>query len=149
MLVYYGLEKWLKDKDLTITEFSKMTGTKPSYWTGILNRTAGASLESVDLMCKVTGLSVKELVKWYPEKQKDFRKVYMENRVKFDKLISLVNSKGEDKKQIAIKAGVNRDAILRIEAGKKPRIETIKRIAEYLEVSPTDLFEIDRKKVKE
>lgn len=149
MLVYYGLEEWLKSKGLSITDFAKMTGTKPSYWTGILGRTAGASLSAVDMMCRATGLSIKELVKWYPDKQKDFRKVYRENDVKFDRLMKLVEESGKDKYEIALSARLNRDAILRIQAGTKPRVETVKKLADYFGVLPTDLFEVVRKKKTE
>lgn len=142
MLVYDGLEKWLRENNMSIAEFGRLTGKRSGYWSAVLGRTKGLSTDMFCKICEVTGLLVERLVHWYSDKSSDLRKDYRNSVVKFDKLIELFERTGMGRAEFSLAAGLNRDCISGIYAGKKPRIGTVKKIAEYLGVKPTDLFEI-------
>ena len=145
MLVYDGLEKWLAENNMSIAEFGRLTGKRTGYWSEVLGRTKGLSTDMFCKLCEVTGLPVESLVHWYSDKSSDLRKDYRNGVVTFSKLIALFEKTGMGRAEFSLAAGLNRDCISGIYAGKKPRIGTIKKIAEYLGVKPTDLFEIIEK----
>lgn len=142
MLVYDGLEKWLRENNMSIAEFGRLTGKRSGYWSAVLGRTKGLSTDMFCKICEVTGLPVERLVHWYSDKSFDLRKDYRNSVVKFDKLLELFERTGMGRAEFSLAAGLNRDCISGIYAGKKPRIGTVKKIAEHLGVKPTDLFEI-------
>lgn len=142
MLVYDGLEKWLRENDMSVAELGRLTGKRSGYWSAVLGRTKGLSTDMFCRLCEVTGLPVERLVHWYSDKSFDLRKGYRNGDVRFSRLIGLFEKTGMGRAEFSLAAGLNRDCISGIYAGKKPRIGTVKKIAKYLGVKPADLFEI-------
>lgn len=145
MLVYDGLEQWLRENNMSIAELGRLTGKRTGYWSEVLGRTKGLSTDMFCKLCEVTGLPVERLVHWYSDRSSDLRKDYRSGDVRFDRLIALFESTKMGRAEFSLAAGLNRDCISGIYAGKKPRIETVRKLAEYLGVKPGDLFEIVEK----
>jgi DNA-binding XRE family transcriptional regulator len=51
---------------------------------------------------------------------------------------------GLSQEALAEKVGISAETIRRIENGSRPQPATAKKLADYFEVKPTDLFDIER-----
>lgn len=145
MLVYDGLEEWIVNSGMTGKEFAESIGVTGSLSTLFL-RKSGTKTFTFDKICEVTGLPVEKLVRWVPDDIEDIGKNYRENEVYFDKLFELIKDRKISAREVARKAGLSVHFFLDINTkkkkGRKLYIKTVKTLAEYFNVEPTDLFEI-------
>lgn len=145
MLVYDGLEEWLNKNGMSETELAKKIGSE-NILSRILRRSRGTQTFTVNKICEVTGLPVEKLVRWVPEDTEDIGKSYRENEVYFDKLFELIKSRktsiNKTEREVGLSINFFHQLNTKRRKGVKLSIKTLKALAEYFNVEPTDLFEI-------
>lgn len=143
MIIFDGLKVWLKENDVSLKEFSKEIGVTYVSLLSVLKRESNFCLDIVDKLCEVTGLSIEQLITWYPDDTYDMAKAYKKNDVSYEKLFTLMENKGCSDYALSKAIGKNINYIGTVKRlGSKISIDMIKKIAEILEVKPSDLFEI-------
>lgn len=143
MIIFDGLKKWLKESDVSLKEFSKKIGVTYASLLSVLRRESNFCLDTVDKLCEVTGLSIEQLITWYPDDTYDMAKAYKKNSVSYEKLFALMQEKGYSDYALSKALGKSVNYIGTVKRlGGKISIDVIKKIAEILKVKPSDLFEI-------
>lgn len=150
MLVYDGLEEWIVNSGMERKEFSESVGVAEGFLASIhTGRRIGITSFTFDKICEATGLPVEKLVHWVSDDTEDIRKPYKDSEVYFDKLLELIKSKKISVKEAERKSGFRRGYLSEVNTkrkkGKKLSIKSLKALAEYFNVEPTDLFEIGGK----
>lgn len=143
MIIFDGLKEWLKENDVSLRDFSKKIGVTYASLLSVLRRESNFRLDIVDKLCEVTGLSIGQLITWYPDDTYDMAKAYKKNSVSYEKLFALMKEKGYSDYALSKAIGKCVDYIGKVRrAGNKVSIDSIKQIADLFQVKPTDLFEI-------
>ena len=143
MIVFDKLNNWIKANDISYKEFAEQVGVHYTNLLLVLNRKATFRLNVVDKICEVTGLSIEQLITWYPDDTYDMAKAYKKNSVSYEKLFALMQEKGYSDYALSKALGRSVNYIGTVKRlGGKISIDVIKKIAEILKVKPSDLFEI-------
>ncbi len=142
-MVILNLESWIKDNGVSKIDLAKEIGITPDSLQRVLRRDSCFKLNLLDKLCEVTGLSIEQLVTWYPDDTYDMAKAYKKGDVSYDKLFVLMKENGYSDYALskALGKSVNYIGTVR-RLGKKVSIDAIKKIAILFNVKPTDLFEI-------
>lgn len=145
MLVYDGLEEWLNKNGVAETELAKKIGSR-DILSRLFRRSGDTQTFTFDKICEVTGLPVEKLVRWVPDDTEDIRKNYKDSEVYFDKLFELIKDRKISINKTERETGFSLNFFHRLNTrkrtGKKLSIKSLKTLAEYFNVEPTDLFEI-------
>lgn len=145
MLVYDGLEEWIEKSGMAETEFAKKIGSR-DILSRLFRRSGNTQTFTFDKICEITGLPVEKLVRWVPDSTEDIKKSYRESVVYFDKLFEVIKSKKisvkEAERRIGLCYGYFDKINTKKRKGHKMEIKSLKALAEYFNVEPTDLFEI-------
>lgn len=145
MLVYDGLEEWIDKSGMSRVAFFESIGIKGSL-SKIFQRDGSILTSAFDKICGATGLPVEKLVRWVPDDIEDVGKSYREGVVYFDKLFEVIKSKKISVKEAERRVGLCYGYFDKINTkkrkGHKMGIKSLKALAEYFNVEPTDLFEI-------
>lgn len=142
-MVILNLESWIKDNGVSKVDLSKEIGITTDSLQRVLRRDSCFKVNLLDKLCEVTGLSIEQLVTWYPDDTYDMAKAYKKNNVSYEKLFALMKEKGYSDYALSKAMGKCVDYIGKVRrAGNKINIDVIKKIAVLFNVKPTDLFEI-------
>ena len=145
MLVYDGLEEWIENNGMAETELAKKIGSR-DILSRLFRRSGDTQTFTFDKICEITGLPVEKLVRWVPDGTEDVRKSYRENAVYFDKLFELIKDRkisiNKTERETGFSINFFHSLNTKKRTGKKLSIKSLKVLAEYFNVEPTDLFEI-------
>lgn len=142
-MIILSLENWIKDNGMSKADLAKKIGITTDSLQRVLRRDSCFKLNLLDKLCEATGLSVEQLVIWYPDDTYDMAKAYKKNNVSYEKLFALMKEKGYS--DYALSKAIDKcvDYIGKVRrTGNKVSIDSIKQIADLFQVKPTDLFEI-------
>lgn len=143
MIILDGFEEWIKNSGLTRPEIAAKLGISVNCFNTALRTRAGFKTEVLDKICALTGLSIEQLMTWYPDDTQDLAREYKEKDVSYEKLFALMKEKGYSDYALSKVIGKSVNYIGEVRrAGNKVSIDSIKKIAELFQVKPTDLFEI-------
>lgn len=149
MIVFTELEKWLKQNGISLQDFASRIGVDYNMLLMTLKREACFSLKVLDRVCEVTGLPIERIITWYPDNTYDIGKAYRENDVSYEKMYAIMKERGYTEYLLAKSTGMSINYFYCMKrANKKMSIDVIKKVAEFLQVKPTDLFEIIEKPEK-
>lgn len=143
MITFDKLNKWLKDNDIQYNDFAERIGVSYDTLLAVLNRKTSFRLDVLNRICEVTDLSVEQVLSWYPDDTYDMAKDYKQSDISYKKLFNLIKEKGFSGYALSKAIGRSANYISNIKRERaKIGIDTIKQIADLLQVKPSDLFEI-------
>ena len=148
MIVFNNLEKWMESEGVSREEFAERLGITRNYLDAVLRRDIEMSLKFLDKLCEVTGFTVGQAITWFPDSTYDMAKAYRENDVSFEKMYAIMKERGYTEYALSKALGFGINFMYELRRRGKARISSIKKIAEFLQVKPTDLFEIIEKPEK-
>ena len=146
MLVYDGLKDWVGKNYGTVKEFCKKNRLSEVTINLAISGRGGIKTETLNEICSVTGLKVEQIVRWVPGSTKRISDVYRDKEPCYDKLVKILKERSISKTDISSLAGIALTTACRgFNTQKKKGVvlsyDTLKKIADVLEVSPLDLFE--------
>lgn len=143
MIIFDGFEKWIKDSGLTRADVAEKLGISANCLNTALRTRSGFKTKVLDRICTVTGLSIEQLMTWYPDSTQDLAREYKERAVSYEKLFTLMKERGYSGYTLSKAIGKSVNYIGEVKRlGNKINIDSIKKIAEIFDIKPTDLFEI-------
>jgi transcriptional regulator with XRE-family HTH domain len=149
MIVVTGIENWLKEKGISKAEFARKLGISEGGLNTVLRRDSTFELKFLNKVCEITGLSVGQVITWYPDDIYDIGRAYRENDVSYEKMYAIMKERGYTEYLLAKSTGMSINYFYCMKReNRKMSIDVIKKVAEFLQVKPTDLFEIIEKPEK-
>lgn len=143
MIIFDGFEKWIKESGLKRAEIAEKLGINLTTLNLSLRTRTGFKTEVLDRICSLTGLSIEQLMTWYPDTTIDLAREYKENDVNYEKLFILMKEKDLSDYALSKAVGKSISYINSVRRkGRKISTDTLKQIADFLQVKPTDLFDI-------
>lgn len=146
MLVYDGLRDWIYENYGMVKNFCESKSLSEGTLSLAISGRGGIKTETLNEICKATGLEIEQIVRWVPDSTKRISDIYRDKEPCYDKLEKVLKEKGITKKKLSLITGIALGTICRsFNTQEKKGIilsyDTLKKIADVLEVSPLDLFE--------
>lgn len=142
MLTFRPMENLVKEKGIPINKLFTGSGiTQPTY-NGIISNRITPTTSTLDKLCKLLHARVDQLVMWVPDDIVDHKKEYNEHDVSVDKMFAVMAERGITMYKVSKDIGLGINTLGRIKHGLKPRYDTIKKLADYLSLKPTDLYDL-------
>jgi DNA-binding Xre family transcriptional regulator/DNA-binding XRE family transcriptional regulator len=147
MLVYDGLRDWVSENYGTVREFCKNSSLDENNLNLIISGKRGTKTKTLNEICKFSGLKIEQIVRWVPDTVKRIDREYESGDPCYDKLEKILIERGLSRRKLSLEIGLSESGIGRklntkSEKGGFIAYRTLRKIADYLNVSPLDLFEI-------
>ena len=145
MISYMPLQRLLKNKGVTLHDFINESGSLSNL--GYCNtKKVYIRTSTLDEICKKLNCRVEDVIRVENnESALQERVVYLENDVSFEPMFKLIKDKGLSMKSVSLGSGIASNTIQMIKSRglkAKPKYATVRRIAHFLEVKPTDLYQL-------
>lgn len=142
MLTFRPMENMVKSRNISLRAMFNGTGISRGTYSNIINGTNIPDVKTLDKLCKLLHARVDQLVMWVPDDIVDHKKEYNEHDVSVDKMFAVMSERGITMYKVSKDIGLGINTLGRIKHGLKPRYDTIKKLADYLSLKPTDLYDL-------
>lgn len=142
MLTFRPMENLVKSSNIPVRKILKDNNISSSVYENIISGRTVPTAATLDKFCKLLNARVDQLVMWVPDDIVDHKKEYNDHDVSTDKMFALMAERSITMYKAAADIGLGINTLGRIKHGMKPKYDTIKKMAEYLSVKPTDLYEL-------
>lgn len=138
MISYEPMQKMLKKRGKSFSSLCKTTGlgscnTKNTY----------IKTDTLNKICSMLKCAVEDVVSVVTDDScMESRVKYLNSDVEFSPLFKTLKDRGLSMQKASLEAGFSASTIFNITIGKKPRYDTLKRLAAYLNVAPEDLYSV-------
>lgn len=142
MLTFRPMENLVKSMHIPLNVLFGNSGILVHTYINAISGRCLVTTSTLDKFCKLLNARVDQLVMWVPDDTVDHKKEYNDHDVSTDKMFALMAERSITMYKAAADIGLGINTLGRIKHGMKPKYDTIKKMAEYLSVKPTDLYEL-------